>query len=322
MICRGYLGELLSPDGWVARLLRIVSIFLKWRPLSLRGLIGRRGAGGFGWLLKGWVVLRCLGLSLTANLNSVGSLGVGSVATRAVVGVPADVEPWPMVRPPVGVVVGRHRGRTVGRVLADDQQRLRGSFGPAQSALRLGGAEHFLQQRRGRLPAGSIQSVNVVRDGHLQLRVDLGSKGLNVLEAVRHILDGLGLGQVVLAGNQLVRLGHGEAGAGWQQILLSLLGVVARPQWGKQRAGSVQQVQVSRQESSLSWVGLSAERKCVLFLPFNLTKITELLKVKRFVIHYNIGPDSNHYRSQCKVHSDIHYAERIIRTSSLAPDLI
>ena len=70
----------------------------------------------------------------------------------------------------------------------------------------------------------------MVRDGHLQLRVDLGSKGLYVLQTVRHISDGLGLGQVVLAGHQLVRLGHGEGGAGGQQVVLSLGSVVARPQ--------------------------------------------------------------------------------------------
>ena len=175
--------------------------------------------------------MRCLRVvSLAANLNSVGSVGGRSVAPGTVVGVAADVEAGSVVRSPVGVVVGGHWGRTVGWVLTDDQQRLRGSFRPPQSALRLGGAEHFLQQGRGRLSARSIQSVDVVRDGHLQARVDLGSKGLDVLETVRHISDGLGLGQVVLAGHQLVRLRHGEAGAGWQQILPSLLGVVARPQ--------------------------------------------------------------------------------------------
>ena len=87
-------------------------------------------------------VLSCV---LSPNLNSVGSLAGRSVAPGTVVGVPADVEARPVVRSSVGVVVGRHRGGTVGGVLTDDQERLRGPFGSAQSALRLGGAEDFLQ---------------------------------------------------------------------------------------------------------------------------------------------------------------------------------
>ena len=227
---------------------------------------------------------------LTPNLNSVRSVARSSV-----------------VRSPVGLLVGGNRGGTVGWVLADDQQRLGGPFGPSQAAVRLGGAEHFLQQRRVRLPARSIQSVDVVRDGHLQVRVDLRPEGLDVLQTVGQVSDGLGLGQVLLAGHQLVRLRHGEGGAGREQVLLLLLvGVVAGPQRGKQRTGGVQQVEVSREEPSLSRLGMPAEQReniskvglsfYISFLTFNLTNITNLLKVKRFVIHYNIGRDSNHYR--------------------------
>ena len=111
------------------------------------------------------------------------------------------------MRPPVGVVVGGHGGRTVVGVLADDQQRLGGSLrwprGNPQSSFCLGRTEDILQGCW-RLPTRSIKSVNMIRDLLLQLGAQLHSECLEVLEAVSHVSDGVRLRQVTLSSNKLV----------------------------------------------------------------------------------------------------------------------
>ena len=133
----------------------------------------------------------------------------------AVGGVPADGEAGPAVaRPPLrGRVarVGGGGGRAVGRVLADDDQRLRRALGPRVRLLglvarpavarldpRLGGlalplllgrAEHLLQLLR-RLPARGVHRGDLLGDLLLQvrsLRSKLGAEGLDIAEVVRHV---------------------------------------------------------------------------------------------------------------------------------------